>query len=116
MAERKIMEDADTRSITETFRVARVLLYSLRRAARTLFQRLLNRLRHLFALRFFLGRKTGDDLSVAIDQEFVEVPADVAGEFGIGLLAGEEFVERVNVAAFDRNFGEHRERDFVFQR
>src|SRR5215510_10036061 len=104
MAERMVMEDADTRSITETFRVARVLLCSLRRAARTLFQRLLNRLRHLFALRFFLGCKAGDDLSVAVDQEFVEVPTDVAGEFGVGLLAGEEFVERVNVGFFDRYF------------
>src|SRR5215475_14944713 len=87
----------------------------LKSSALVLFQRLLNRLGHLFAFRNFFGFKAGDDLSVAVDQEFAEVPFDVAAEFGVGLLAGQEFVERVNVAAFDRDFGEHRERDFIFQ-
>src|SRR5262245_6416933 len=60
---------------------------------RVLFQRLLNRLRHLFAFGLFPGFKASDDLSIAVDQELVEVPTDVAAEFGIGFLAGEEFVE-----------------------
>src|SRR5262245_7188958 len=97
------------------FRVFRLFPYVprstviIQESRRTLFQRFLNRLRHLFALGFFPGVKAGDDLSIAVNQEFVEVPADVSAEFRIGLFAGQEFVKRMNLGAFDRDFGEHRE-------
>ncbi len=40
------------------------------------------------------GGEAGDDLALAVHEEFGEVPLDVAAELGVGLLAGQEGVER----------------------
>src|SRR5258708_14625135 len=52
-------------------------------------------------------RKPGDDFAVPADQEFLEIPRDIAGELGIGLFRGEMLVQRALSFAFDDHFREH---------
>src|SRR5262249_10564389 len=53
-----------------------------------------DRLSDFFGIRLNLGLKPGDDFAIAANQELLEIPLDVAGELGIGLLRGQVFVER----------------------
>lgn len=63
----------------------------------------------------FDGRfEAGDGVSVAIEEEFGEIPLDFAAEFGVFGFAGEELVERRLVVAFDRELGHHGKADIVF--
>src|SRR5262249_11298186 len=52
-------------------------------------------------------------VALVIHQEHGEVPVDIARELGIGLLAGEVLVERVDSFSLDDDLGEEREADLV---
>jgi hypothetical protein len=47
-----------------------------------------NRLNKFFIVGAGTAAKAADDLAVTGDEELVEIPADLSGEFGIGLLRG----------------------------
>ena len=81
-----------------------------------LLQRLLNRLRDFTAFWRVTALKARNDFAVFVHQKLAEIPFDVAAETGIGFITGQELIERMDVVAFDRNLGEHRELDIVGQR
>jgi hypothetical protein len=60
---------------------------------------------------FHLGIPAVEDRAVGADQEFAEVPFDVAGEFGF--FAGEVAVEGMLLRSFDVDFFGQREGDMV---
>ena len=60
---------------------------------------------------FHFGIEAGEDFAVTADEEFGEVPADIAGEGGV--FAGEECEEGVALGAVDVDFFEHGEADAV---
>ncbi len=62
---------------------------------------------------FGSGGEARDDGAIAADEEFFEVPGDVAFGGGLGVEAGEVFVEGCDVVTFDADFGEHGEGDVV---
>lgn len=78
-------------------------------------QRLFHRRRHLFRQRVVAGVEAGHDLPPPVHQELVEVPGDGPGEPGVGLRAGQEGVERVDVVSGHRDLGQEREGDAVVQ-
>ena len=65
-----------------------------------------------FAQRCLLGFEAGDGFAVFTYEEFAEVPFYVAGEEAV--LAGEGFVERVLVIAFDVDFFHQRKSHVEF--
>ena len=54
----------------------------------------------------------GDDLAVATDQVFLEVPDDIAGDGLIG-VARQELIQLTLIIAFDRHLGKQIERDVL---
>ena len=81
-----------------------------------LFQAVFDGLENFLGVGLGLGSEAGDDLALAVDAELVEVPADLACEVGVGVLAGEEGVERVLVVACDGDFGKEVELNAVVLR
>ncbi len=59
-------------------------------------QRLFDRADGGLGVRLFPRLKPGDHLSLAVDEELVEVPLDLTGEFRIGRLARQEVKERID--------------------
>ena len=59
--------------------------------------------------------ETTDQLTFAIDQEFLEVPANIALTCWLGVLAGEVFVDGGCFAAIDVDFAEHWKRNVVLR-
>jgi len=74
---------------------------------------LLDRAAQLWGFGLDARLESGDDLSIAIDQEFGEIPRDRPGVFGVGRLAGQELIKWVNALALDDDLGEQWEADLV---
>src|SRR5208283_5034526 len=74
---------------------------------------LLDRAAQLRGLGLDARLEPGDDLSLAIDQEFGEIPGYWPGVLGVGRLAGQELIKRVNALALDDDLGEQWEADLV---
>src|SRR5262249_32857999 len=62
---------------------------------------------HLRRLGLDIRRKTSEDLTVTADQEFFEIPFNLAGEFRIRALRRQVVVQRDLSAAEHLNLGKH---------
>src|SRR3954447_25895365 len=80
---------------------------------RLLLQLSLDGLGQLPGLRLDGGLEAGDDLAVAADEEFREVPLDRPTRTRIGFLGGEVLVQRRDTFPLDNNLGEHGEGDSI---
>src|SRR5262249_40663749 len=78
-------------------------------------ERFLNRGRHLLGAGLVRRLEPRDDLALAIDEEFREVPRDRTREFRVGLVAREEIIHRVDPLALDHDLREQREGHAVFR-
>jgi len=65
--------------------------------------------------RIVLRVEAGDDVPLAIEQELVEVPGDLARKLRVRRLVREERVEGMDGLALHGDLREHRERDTVRQ-
>src|SRR5690606_35432530 len=66
-------------------------------------------------IRESLRAETGNDLSVAVGEEFFKIPGDIAVHFRIGVWVGEVAVKGVLVGALYADLGEHRKADVIFE-
>src|SRR5271170_4323106 len=69
---------------------------------------------HFRRLRSHVGLEAGDRIAVAVEEELGEVPLDLAAEFGVSGLVGEEDVERGLVVAGNGNLRHHGKANVVF--
>src|SRR5215831_12816800 len=73
-------------------------------------------LHHLVAIWLYGRLKSGDDLAVPVNKEFVEIPLYVAAIIGIRGLISKVFVQRIDVVPFYRYLGEYRKSHIILCR
>src|SRR3569833_4719195 len=78
------------------------------------FQRVFNRRYDVRQHWIMAGRESCDDLTVAVDEEVRKNPFDIAPELRIGLLIGQEFIERSLIVAFNGNLAKQIEGRLIF--